>query len=59
MQTADHPVARFIAQRGDTITDPDDLEQLRAYLPYLEWMASLPNASPGTRAYVRRIKGLL
>jgi hypothetical protein len=36
-----------------------DLAQLRAYLPYLEWMASLPNAAPGTRTYVRRIKGLL
>lgn len=37
----------------------EDMAQLRAYLPYLEWMASLPNAAPGTRTYVRRIKGLL
>lgn len=37
----------------------EDLAQIEAYLPYLEWMASLPNAQPGTRAYVRRIKGLL
>lgn len=47
------------------LADPDeqltqqDLAQIEAYLPYLEWMASLPNAQPGTRAYVRRIKGLL
>lgn len=37
----------------------EDLAQLAVYLPYLEWMASLPNAAPGTRSYVRRIKGLL
>ncbi len=36
-----------------------DMAQLAAYLPYLEWMASLPNAAPGTRAYVRQIKGML
>jgi len=47
------------------LQDPDerltkeDMAQLQAYLPYLEWMASLPNASPGTRSYVRRIKGML
>ena len=47
------------------LADPDqqltaqDLEQLRAYLPYLEWMGSLPNAAPSTRSYIRRIKGLL
>lgn len=37
----------------------EDMAQLEAYLPYLEWMASLPNAAPGTRSYVRRIKGML
>lgn len=37
----------------------EDLAQLAVYLPYLEWMASLPNAAPSTRSYVRRIKGLL
>jgi len=36
-----------------------DMEMYRAMLPYLEWMASLPNATPGTRAMVRRIKGML
>ncbi len=47
------------------LTDPEaeldqaDLQRLRAYLPYLEWMASLPGAAPGTRQYVRKVKGLL
>lgn len=36
-----------------------DLQRLRAELSYLEWMASLPNAAPTTRAYVRKIKGML
>ncbi|GAA0936139.1 hypothetical protein [Actinocorallia libanotica] len=36
-----------------------DMEQMRVMLPYLEWMSSLPNASPSTRAIVRRIKGML
>lgn len=36
-----------------------DMEQMKAMLPYLEWMASLPNAAPSTRAVVRRIKGML
>lgn len=36
-----------------------DMEQMKAMLPYLEWMSSLPNAAPSTRAIVRRIKGML
>lgn len=46
-------------QDPDQQLTQDDLAQIEAYLPYLEWMGSLPNATPGTRAYVRRIKGLL
>ena len=36
-----------------------DMEMYRSMLPYLEWMGSLPNASPSMRAIVRRIKGML
>lgn len=33
-----------------------DLQRLKAYLPYFEWMASLPGASASTRAFVRQMK---
>lgn len=33
-----------------------DLDRLKASIPYFEWMASLPGASPSTRAFVRKLK---
>lgn len=36
-----------------------DLEMLRSYLPYLEWVANQPGASAATKAYVRQIKVLM
>lgn len=39
--------------------DAGDVQALVAYLPVLEFMANRPNASPSTRAMIRRIKSRL
>lgn len=36
--------------------DPE-LEQMRQYLPTLELLASMPNASPSARMFVKRLRG--
>lgn len=36
-----------------------DMAAFRAYLPTLELLSSLPNASSATRNFVRRIRGAL
>lgn len=36
-----------------------DLEMMRAYLPYLEWVANQPGASAASKAYVRQIRVLM
>lgn len=36
-----------------------DLELMRAYLPYLEWVANQPGASAASKNYVRQIKVLM
>jgi hypothetical protein len=32
---------------------------MKAYLPYLEWVANQPGASSATKAYVRQIKVMM
>lgn len=48
---------------SDALGIPDltqaDLTSILPYLPALEFMANRPNASPATRAFVRRIKSML
>lgn len=36
-----------------------DLELMKAYLPYLEWVANQPGASAASKAYVRQIKVMM
>lgn len=36
-----------------------DLQSIAKHLPMLEWFANQPNASPSTKAFVRRIKAEL
>lgn len=36
-----------------------DLQAILRYLPTLEFMASQPNASPTTRAMLRRVKSMI
>lgn len=49
---------------GPSVADPatmseDDRERLRSYLPVLIFQASMPNASPALKQYVRQLRGEL
>lgn len=48
------PMAAGIEMRS---MEQQDADAMKKWLPFLEFMANQPDASPSTRAYVRRIKG--
>lgn len=39
--------------------DPQTADRMRSYLPVLIFMASMPEASPATKQYVRQLRGEL